>query len=230
MRAAEADDAGDVERARAHAALLTAAVELRRQAHARVAGAHVQRADALRAVDLVRREREQIDAHRLDVDRDLAGALRRVGVEEDALLLGDLADLVRSAGSSPISLLACMIVIRIGLVGDRVPQLVEVDQAELVDGEIGDRRQALPLERLAGVEDGLVLGRRGDDVVALLLVELDDALDRQVVGLGGAAGEDDLLGLGADHLGDLLARLVDQRLGFPAEGVVAAAGVAELSR
>ena len=86
------------------------------------------------------------------------------------------------------------------------------------------------LERLAGVEDRLVLGGRGDDVVALLLVELDDALDREVVGLGRAAGEDDLLRLGADQARDLLARVVDGLLGLPAERVVAAGGVAELAR
>jgi len=59
--------------------------------------------------------------------------------------------------------------------------------------------------RLAGVEDRLVLDRAGDDVVALVLVELDHALDGEVVGLGGAAGEDDLLRLGVDQAGDLLA-------------------------
>jgi hypothetical protein len=37
-----------------------------------------------------------------------------------------------------------------------------------------------------------VLGARRDDVVALVLVELGDALDRQVVGLGRAARPDDL--------------------------------------
>jgi len=41
-------------------------------------------------------------------------------------------------------------------------------------------------------------------------------------------GEDDLLGGGADELGDLLARDFDGLLGFPAEGVVAAGRVAKL--
>ena len=68
----------------------------------------------------------------------------------------------------------------------------------------------------------------GDDVVALVLVELDDALDRQVVRLGGAAGEDDVLRLGADQAGDLLAAGVDGLLGLPAEAVGAARGVAEV--
>ena len=74
---------------------------------------------------------------------------------------------------------------------------------------------------------GLVLGHLGDDVVALVLVELDHAPDRQVVRLGGAAGEDDVLRLGADQPGHLLAAGVDGLLGLPAEAVGAAGGVAE---
>jgi hypothetical protein len=50
-----------------------------------------------------------------------------------------------------------------------------------------------------------VLGDLGDDVVAALAVHLGDALDGEVVGFGGAGGEDDLLGGAADELGDLLA-------------------------
>ena len=62
----------------------------------------------------------------------------------------------------------------------------------LSDRQVGDL-EALALEALAGVEHRLVLGLRGDDVVALLLVELGGALDREVVRLGRARGPDDLL-------------------------------------
>ena len=85
------------------------------------------------------------------------------------------------------------------------------------------------LQLLAGIEDGLVLGDLGDDVVAALAVHLGDALDGEVVALGGAGGEDDLLGGGADELGDLLAGDLDGLLRLPAELVVAAGGVAELA-
>ena len=51
---AHPDHAGDVQRARAHAALVAAAVEERGQAHARLAAADVEAADALGAVELVR--------------------------------------------------------------------------------------------------------------------------------------------------------------------------------
>ena len=84
-----------------------------------------------------------------------------------------------------------------GLVGafgdDGALEVVEVDEAVGLDGQVGDDVAHL-LELLAGVEDGLVLGDLGDDVVAALAVHLGDALDGEVVGLGGAGGEDDLLG------------------------------------
>ena len=78
--------------ARAEAALLAAAHDQRHQPHARLA-ADVERADALGPVDLVAGDAHQVDVHRLDVERDLAGGLRRVGVEEGLLLAADLADL-----------------------------------------------------------------------------------------------------------------------------------------
>ena len=51
---AQANDAGDVERAGAHAAFVAAAIDLRGELHAWVAPAHVKRAAALGAVELVR--------------------------------------------------------------------------------------------------------------------------------------------------------------------------------
>ena len=53
-----------------------------------------------------------------------------------------------------------------------------------------------------------------------------DALHREVVALGGAAGEDDLARRGASRRGHLVAGGIDGILGLPAEGVVPAGGVA----
>ena len=106
-------------------------------------------------------------------------------------------------------------------------QVVEIDQAVLLHRHVGDAVAVL-LQALAGVEHGLVLGDRGDDVVALLAVHLGDALDGEVVALGGAGGEDDFFGGRADQLGDALARGLHALFGGPAEGVIAAGGVAEL--
>src|SRR5690606_19214247 len=72
--------------------LLTAAMNERLEAHPRLA-AHIQCADALGTIDLVAGNGEQVDVHGIDIERDLAYGLRRVGMEEDALLAAQLADL-----------------------------------------------------------------------------------------------------------------------------------------
>ena len=113
-----------------------------------------------------------------------------------------------------------------GLVVDGPLQVFEIDEAVGLHRQVGDAVAVL-LQALAGVQHGLVLGDLGDDVVAALAVHLRNALDGQVVALRGAGGKDDLLGAGADQLGDLLARGLHGLLGLPAEGVVAAGGVAE---
>ena len=68
----------------------------------------------------------------------------------------------------------------------------------------------------------------GDDVVAALAVHLGDALDGQVIALGGAGSENDLLRRRADQLRDLLAGRLDRLFRFPPEGVVAARRVSKL--
>src|SRR5438874_9188663 len=54
---------------RSHAALVAAAVDDRRQEDARVPAPHVERADALRAVHLVRADRHHVDLQIVHVDR-----------------------------------------------------------------------------------------------------------------------------------------------------------------
>ena len=118
----------------------------------------------------------------------------------------------------PISLLASMIDTTDRLVGHRRPHRLGADPAVLADGQVGDL-EAFLLEALAGVEHRLVLGLRGDDVVAAVLVELGRALDREVVRLGRARGPDDLLARRADQRADLVARRLDRLLRRPAEAV-----------
>ena len=65
---------------------------------------------------------------------------------------------------------------------------------------------------LAAVEDGLVLGGQRDDVVAACArARARTPLMREVVRLGGAAGEDDLLGARADQRGHLPTRALRRR-------------------
>ncbi len=92
---AEADDAGDVERAsNVRRRSWPPPLILLGDLDARVAAANVKRADTLGSVDFVTAEREHVDVHGLHVDGDLGLAgLDGVGVEEDALLLvADPAD------------------------------------------------------------------------------------------------------------------------------------------
>src|SRR5450830_616702 len=88
---AHADDLVRRQCARTQAALVTAAVDLRFNAYPRLA-ANIQRADALGAVSLVRREAHQVDFPVFQVDLDLAGSLGRVAMENDALGTAEFAD------------------------------------------------------------------------------------------------------------------------------------------
>ena len=117
---------------------------------------------------------------------------------------------------TPISLLAYMMVIRIVFGVMAAFNIVQIDAAVLLHRQIGDF-VAVFFQALAGVEHSLVLDGLGDDVIALFAVHLRDALDHQVVGFGGAAGEDDFLRRGADQRGDLLARRFHGFFAGPAE-------------
>jgi hypothetical protein len=59
----------------AKASLLSAAAHLRLQPHAR-ATAHVQRPDALGAIELVATDGHQVDVHLINIHRDLANCLQ----------------------------------------------------------------------------------------------------------------------------------------------------------
>ena len=92
---AHADDLMRRQRAGTQAALLLAAVQLR---HERRARRDVQRADALRAAELVRRQRAEVDRRGGKVERQLADALRGVDVEQHAARAARRADRLRRLG------------------------------------------------------------------------------------------------------------------------------------
>lgn len=73
-----------------------------------------------------------------------------------------------------------------------------------------------------------MLGLGGDDMALGGAVEVEEALDGDVVGLGGAGGKDDLFRGGVDEGGDLGAGGFDGGFGFPTVEVGAAVGVAVL--
>src|SRR5580765_8595617 len=89
---AEADDAGDVQRAGPHTALVAAAIDDGGKLHARVAATNVKGSDTFGSIDLVAGNRKQVDVVLLDVDRNLAHGLHTIDGKDDAVFLGDLAD------------------------------------------------------------------------------------------------------------------------------------------
>ena len=96
------------------------------------------------------------------------------------------------------------------LVGVQVDHAVAVHRHE-VDGP------AQAVEGARGLHDGRVLDRAHDEVAGLEACEV--AEQGEVVGLGAAGGEDDLLVAGAERGGDLGARLLDGRARLPPQPV-----------
>ena len=108
-----------------------------------------------------------------------------------------------------------------GVVGDCGGHVGKAHHAVGVDIEIR-HGEALLLQRLHGVEHGVVLKGRGDEVLLPLLGAKQCAgQKRLIVGLAAAAGEVDLPGLCAQAGGHIRPGLVQQLLGPLAHGVQA---------
>ena len=158
------------------------------------AGPDVQRADALGGVELVAGHGEEIDAEVVHLDGDLADGLGAVAVHQDAAAVGDFGDLRDGLNAADL-------VIGVhdgdedGFGSDGLLDLPGVNHAVLVDRQVGGAT-ALAFQVAADFGHGRMLDRRRDDVVALVTMGAGDALDGVIVGLGAAAGEDQV-GLGA---------------------------------
>src|SRR5204863_10050468 len=77
------------------------------------------------------------------------------------------------------------------------------------------------------IEHGFVLRRHADDVISFPPRPIREAANRQVVALGGTAGDDDLAGFSPDGRGDGFARCIRGFFGFSAKAVIDAASIAE---
>ena len=203
-------------RAGAHAALVAAAVDDGGDLHPRILAADVQRANALRAVHLMSGDRHEVDEFCL---------FTSMGILPTAWVASVWKIMPRSRHSLPISrerLHHADFVVRghdrnqDRLVVHGALQFVEIDETIFLHRQVSNAVAVL-LKALAGIEHGLVLGDRGDDVVALLAVHLGDAFDGEVVALGSAGGEDDFFRGGADQLGDALASCLHAFFAGPAE-------------
>ena len=224
-RGRKADAARGVFRARAPAALLSAAINQRLE---RDALFHVQRAYAARAAELVRGQRKHVDAHLLHVDVHMADRLHGIRVELCADRMGERGDLLQRLDGADL-------VVRghdgdkRGVLRELLFQLFEVDMAFLIHVQIGDA-EAFLFECFAGVQHRVMLNFGGDQVLAAFgRRAVHKAADGEVVRLRTAAGEDDLaggvvVGLVDRHcrvqaLADRRARLIECHLGLAADAV-----------
>ncbi len=166
--------------------------------HTRLA-THIQRANAFGAVGLVRRKTHEVDLGVLQVDVHLAGALRRIHVQQDAAGPGDLAN-GGNVGDGANLVVHVHQRDQNGVVTQGRFHRCRMDQAGALLGvEIG-HLESFALELAAGVQHRLVLDLRGNDVLALALIEVGGALDGQVVGFGCARGPHDLARVGVDQI------------------------------
>ncbi len=202
-------------------ALLASAGGKRHQTHA---AAYPQGARALGAAELVGRDRQQIDAERLHVDRQFAGRLDGVGVEQRAPASGQ-------RGQRRDRLHGADLVVGVHhrhdrrAIGEGRGEGVRLDDAALTDRQQRDL-PAAPGQRLDRLQHRFVLDARGDHVVpAARLERLGGAADGGVVAFRAAGREHHFGGLGADERGDGGARVVEHGFGLLTE-MVHARGVA----
>jgi len=149
---------------------------------------HVERTDALGSIELVAGERQQVDAERIDVERDLAGRLGRVGMHQAAVGArqpGDLGD--RLEGADLVVGVHHRDQCRVR--AQRRRDVGRRDAARRIDADDRD----VPTE-FAQMQRRLHHGRMLDGTdydVSFVRQRAGDAEQGQVVGLGRAAGEDD---------------------------------------
>ena len=118
----------------------------------------------------------------------------------------------------PISLFAYWMLTRVVSSRNAAARSAAETRPPASDGQHRHLEPVDALEECDGLEHGLVLDRRGDDVAPARRRQ-GDALDGQVVGLGAARGEDHVAGAASGHAGDLGAGLAQGAGGGLADGV-----------
>ena len=150
----------------------------------------------------MRREGKEVNVQLAYIQAQRAASLHGIGVERHALFPGDLADFgdglngahfvvgVHDADESSIVL-------------DGSAHVIGINQAVLINWQVGDLEAEVLLQLLAGVAHGVVLNGRSDDVVAFSQVapRPAHAAQGQVVALGAATGENHLFWLATQDIG-----------------------------
>ena len=223
----EPDQGGQVLGAGSVPALLPSAQDLR--PHLQL-GPDPERARARRAVDVIARERQEIDPHRVDGERHPPEGAHGVDVQGHARRAREPADLaerlqrpdLRTRGTDRNE----------GRLGaERTAQGVEHHAPLAVDGE-GHDRGAPSLELPTRIGDGDVLDGRDDDPRAARAARAErHPSDGEVIGLGRARGEDHARGRAAAEARHLDARGLERDPRLRAERVrcrwIADAGLEE---
>src|SRR5450756_1187892 len=147
---------------------------------------HVQAADSLRAVYLVRGHREEVDSQLTHIDRDLAHHLYSVGVEHHAFLPSNLPYLGNGL-DRPGLVVGEHNGHQDGLGPDSLKYPFRMHPAFKVNRKIGHLKPFF-FERPTAVQYGRVLYCGGDDMAAIILERIGRTPYRQVVALGPTAG------------------------------------------
>lgn len=181
------------------------------------AASDIEGADALGGVELVPRDRQEVDPELVDPGPDLADRLSGVGVDKNPSFVSDRGD-----GSDGLDC-ADLVVREHDAHQDRPGRdcpanILGVDQAGSIDRNDG-HPSTEPLQEPKGLEDRGVLDSRRDDVVAAFPKGEEDPLEGEVVGLAPAAREDDLIGTAAEEFGNLGAGTVEKRSRRTAAGM-----------
>ncbi len=173
--------------------------------------------DTLGPTELVGAQCEQVDVRREVAQVEPARRLHGVGVNERTRSVptddlgrggdvGDGADLVvdgHDADDGDVTPGRRMPIEHVG-------QGIQIDPREAVD------RHDVAAERLDHVQHRVMLGRRAHrDATGAT----DRAEDRRVVALGSATGEHDLVRADPEHVGHVVARLVDRSTGLAGEAM-----------
>ena len=172
--------------------------------------ADVEDADALRAIQLVSGEAEEIDAEGRGRDIHGAGRLHGIGVDDYVRVLRfrDPRDL-RDRLERPDLVVGGHDGDDRGFGRHRGFERRQVHQSLGIDGQIG-RAESFAFELLDRVKHSVVFDSGSDDVAAAAAFALGHrrATNRGVIGLGASAGEDDLFWRRAQKVRDHLACLV----------------------
>src|SRR5579862_4893191 len=169
---------------------------------------HIKRAYALRRMHLVSRNRERMAANPIYVDRNFSRRLHRVGVKKSPRFRRDLANFLHWL-QHPCFVVGDHDRNQFCVRSQRTAHIIRINQPKPVHGHIRHLAPSL-LEMLARVQYGVMLDGRSDDVIA----GLHQSRDRQIVGFGAAAGEDDFRRAAAEQRSNRLPRLLDGRSSF----------------